>query len=382
MTTFYQTASTLRSGATTLPGRYYTSDAIFAEETEQIFYQRWVCVGRAEEVPQPGDYQLRSVGTESLIILRDKQGQVRAFYNLCRHRGTQLCPEAQGHFAGVIRCPYHAWGYGLNGELMAAPLMDQVAGFQPQDWGLHGVAIAFWEGFIFVNLSAQPEPFEQAFAPLIERFSAWQIDRLQVGHRIDYTLQSNWKLIVQNYSECYHCPTVHPELVKLSSAGSSANDLYRGPFLGGPMAIDPPYSSLSRGGDRTLPLLGTVSGDDAQRAYYYLIFPNLLLSLQPDFVMSHRLEPQAPGRTQVICEWLFAPEAIAQPDFDPSPIVELWDQVNRQDWEICGSMQRGVGSRAYQPGLYAAHESLLPEIDREVLNALGHLDPATPTQVE
>ncbi|MBD2461800.1 aromatic ring-hydroxylating dioxygenase subunit alpha [Oscillatoria sp. FACHB-1407] len=371
---FHKTTDTFQQGTKTLPGHYYTSEAIFAEEVERIFYRRWVCVGRAEELPEPGDYITRQVGTESLILVRNRYGAIQAFYNLCRHRGVRLCSDATGHVAGTIRCPYHAWGYALTGELVAAPFMSEVEGFDAEDYALKAVAIATWEGFLFVNLSDYPEPFEQAFAPLLNRFSQWQIPTLRRGYRIDYPLHANWKILVQNYSECYHCPTVHPALVKMSPASSSANDLYKGAFLGGPMAIAPTYTSLSTSGRRTLPVVGEVAGDDLQRAYYYFIFPNLLLSLQPDFVMAHRLEPQSPDRTTIICEWLFTPDAIAQPDFDPSDIVHFWDTVNREDWQLCESMQLGVRSRAYVPGHYSPQESLLPEIDREVLKALGHLD--------
>lgn len=354
----------------TLPGRYYTSDEIFAQELERIFYAHWVCVGRSEEIPHPGDYLLRQVGLEQLILLRDRQGQVRSFYNLCRHRGTQLCTEPSGHFTGAIRCPYHAWSFGLDGQLLAAPFMQAIDGFRREDFPLQPVAAAVWEGCLFVNLSANPEPLTTAFAPLLDRFTPWQMPQLQSAHQIEYTLQTNWKLIAQNYSECYHCPTVHPELHKMSVSSSSANDLFRGPFLGGPMSIDPPYTSLSTTGDRTTPPLGTIANEDLQRAYYYFIFPNLLLSLQPDFVMLHRLEPQSPNQTRILCDWLFAPEIITQPGFDPTAIAQFWDTVNRQDWQICESMQQGIQSRAYTPGFYSGQESLLAEIDQEVLRAL------------
>ncbi|MDX2214925.1 MAG: aromatic ring-hydroxylating dioxygenase subunit alpha [Oculatellaceae cyanobacterium bins.114] len=373
MVLFYKTTDTFQQGSKTLAGHYYTSESIFAEEVERIFCDRWFCVGRAEELPEPGDYVIRHVGRESLILVRDRHGEVKAFYNVCRHRGVRLCSESRGHVSGTIRCPYHAWGYALTGELVSAPFMNEVEGFDADDYALHSVAIATWEGFLLVNLSEHPEPFEEAFAPLIDRFSQWKIPTLRRGDRIEYSLQTNWKILAHNYSECYHCPTVHPALVKMSPAGTSANDLYKGAFVGGPMAIAPTYTSLSTSGKRTLPVVGEVSGDNLQRAYYYFIFPNLLLSLQPDFVMAHRLEPQAPNQTNVICEWLFAPEAVAQPDFDPSDIVQFWDGVNREDWQLCESMQLGVSSRSYVPGPYSAQESLLPEIDRAVLRALGHL---------
>ncbi len=355
-----------------LPGQYYKSEAIFSEEIERIFYSRWLCVGRVEQIPNPGDYFTQQVGEENLIIVRDFSGQVQAFYNVCRHRGTRLCTSQEGHFSKDILCPYHAWSYNLDGQLRVAPLMNEVEGFNREDYPLKAASIEIWEGFLFLNLSASPESFATAFAPLIGRFSQWQMSTLQVARRIDYDVAANWKLIHQNYSECYHCPSVHPDLVKMSPYRSGQNDLFSGPFLGGFMMMNHTDGSMTRSGDRCGPPLGDVSGENLNRVYYYSIFPNLLLGLHPDFVMVHRLWPQSPNRTYVICEWLFEPQTIAQPGFDPSDAVEFWDMTNRQDWEICELTQLGVTSRSYTPCLYSSTESLLVAFDQEVLKALGH----------
>ncbi|NJN87782.1 MAG: Rieske (2Fe-2S) protein [Leptolyngbyaceae cyanobacterium SL_7_1] len=165
MTTFYKTATTLRPGAMTLPAPYYTCQEIFAQELERIFYRRWVFVGRQEEIPQPGDYIVRTVGTEQLILLRDRQGDVRSFYNLCRHRGTRLCLEPSGHLAGTIRCPYHAWSFGLDGQLLSAPFMQAIEGFRREDFPLQPVETALWEGGLFVNLAPTPNPYPLPLPP-------------------------------------------------------------------------------------------------------------------------------------------------------------------------------------------------------------------------
>jgi len=246
--TSFKTTEMYRQGARTLPGRYYTSPEIFAEEVERIFTRRWVCVGRAAELPDPGDYFLADVAGESVIVLRDQGGTLRAHYNVCRHRGTRLCEERRGRLSETIQCPYHAWTYTLDGQLIGAPHMSEVEGFHKRDYPLRSPALAEWEGFLLINLAPDPEPFAQAFAPLIGRFARFNIANLRSARRIDYDVRANWKLIFQNYSECLHCPVIHPELAKLAPYTSGENDLVDGPFLGGYMTITREGGSLTLSG--------------------------------------------------------------------------------------------------------------------------------------
>ncbi|UFP92910.1 aromatic ring-hydroxylating oxygenase subunit alpha [Gloeobacter morelensis] len=368
MTTFEK--ARLQSSERTLPGRYCTDPAIFDREQCEIFARRWVCVGRAEQAGGPGEYFLAQVAGESLMVIRDHQGVLRAFYNLCRHRGTRLCSATAGRFTALVRCPYHAWSYRPDGSLAAAPNMEQSPDFNPADYPLHRCHLAEWEGFVWLNLASQPTPFESVFAPLIGRFGAWQLSALRLGARVTYDLRANWKLIFENYNECYHCPPIHPRLAQLSPSDSGRNDLMEGPFLGGYMGIHPGMA-LTVSGSRSRPPLGSVAGEDLQRAYYYTLFPNLLFSLHPDYAMVHFLVPLAPDSTRIVCEWYFDPTQIAQPGFDPTDAVALWDEINRQDWQVCEWTQQGVASRAYTPGPYAHSEGLCAAFDREYLKALG-----------
>ena len=360
----------VQPGACTLPGRYYTSEEIFRAEVEQIFSRHWLCIGRAEQIPHPGDYMLVQIVDENLLVVRDRRGSIRAFFNVCRHRGSRLCTQERGRFSETIQCPYHAWTYSLDGRLIAARQMQDVAGFDLADYPLYRAALAEWEGFLFLNLAPDPEPFEQFFAPLIDKFPAWQMPALRVGQRIEYDVQANWKLIVENYSECYHCPLIHPALTQLTPPTSGRNDLTSGPFLGGYMTLNHPGGSMTTTGRTARPPLGTVAGADLGRVYYYSIFPNLLLSLHPDYVMAHVLWPQSARRTRIVCEWLFDPDTIAQPGFDPSDAVEFWDLTNRQDWQACELAQLGLSSRAYTPGPYAHAEGLLYAFDQEYLRLM------------
>ena len=356
---------------TTLPGRYFTDQEIYERESERIFSREWIYVGRESSIKEAGEFFVHTQGEERIIIVRDPAGEVRAFYDLCRHRGTGLCSSDEGKFGKYITCPYHAWSYSLDGELASAPNMEETEGFQKDDYPLKAAHCETLMGAIFINLSDAPVDFETHFAPLEKRFGPWGIGDLRTAHQEEYDVSANWKLIVQNYSECYHCPTVHPALNELSHFRATSNDLEEGPFLGGPMEIGRPGGGMTTTGERCAAHLPGLEGPDLQRAYYYVIFPNMLVSLQPDFVLVHRLVRNGPGKSLITCEWLYHPDAISEPDFDPGPAVEFWDETNRQDWLICERSQQGVSSRAYTPGPYSSLETMLAVIDRQYLQAMS-----------
>lgn len=359
------------SGAMTPDSSWYVSPDVFAREQELIFGREWLCVGREELIPNAGDFFTVERAGESLIVTRDSDARVHAFYNVCRHRGSRMCEAASGHFQGSIQCPYHAWTYGLDGRLKVARNMAEVTGFDRAHYPLKEASVALWEGFVFLSLHADAVPFEHAFAPLIGRFSRWTIDRLQTARSVTYELACNWKLVFLNYSECYHCPLVHPQLDKLSPSDSGRNDLSEGPFLGGYSEMREHGMALTTTGHSSRPPIGRVEGAELDRVYYYTIFPSLLLSLHPDYVMVHYVKPLAADRTEVVCAFLFDPQTIAQPDFDPADVVDFWDVTNRQDWHVNQLTQLGLRSRAYSPGPYSNAEGLLSAFDRHYLHAMG-----------
>ena len=370
MQTFRKTAETFTAGAKTLPQRYFVSPEIFAQEQERIFSAQWLCVGHQQQLARPGEYFLQEVAGESLILLHDQKGHLRAFYNVCRHRGTRLCEEKQGRFSETLQCPYHAWTYALDGTLVGAPHMDKVEGFEKANHSLHAVSLALWEGFLFVNLAEEPASFDTVFGPLMKKFAHWNLPNLRSARRIEYDVRANWKLIFENYSECYHCPLVHPALSKLTPYDSAENDLCEGPFLGGFMPITKGRSLTMSGNACALPV-GDIKAEDHNRVFYYSIFPNLLLSLHPDYVMVHQIWPQSPERSLIYCDWLFHPDAFGRADFHPEDAIEFWDMTNRQDWHVCELSQQGIASRAYQPGPYSPRESIPAAWDREYLREIG-----------
>jgi Rieske 2Fe-2S family protein len=368
---FRKAAATFQPGAKTLPQHYFISPEIFAEELQKIFASNWVLVGHQSQLAEPGDYFIAEVAGESLIVAKDQRSTIRAFYNVCRHRGTRLKEDACGH-ASTIQCPYHAWTYALDGRLVGAPHMDDVPGFDKADYPLHPVNLGLWEGFIFMNLAeagaltsilSQRErrkqdgfvSLEDWFAPLNGKFSHWTMSILQPAKRIEYDVRANWKLMFENYSECYHCPGVHPQLQKVSPYDSAENDLREGPFLGGFMKINL-GKSLTMSGNACAAFVGKI--ENLQQVFYYSIFPNMLLSLHPEYVMVHQLWPQSPERTLIVCDWLFHPDAFERQDFNPQDAIEFWDMTNKQDWHVCELSQQGISSRAYQPGPYSSRESI------------------------
>ena len=372
MTAFLRTVASYQQGARTMPGEYYTSPALLAEERELVHARHWNCVGRASQLAEPGDYVLCDVAGESIILLRGRDGGLRAFFNICRHRGTRILMEPAGQLSETIQCIYHAWTYTTDGRLIGAPHMHEVEGFDKQDFPLHQAAVAEWEGFVFVNIAAEPAPFREAWAPMIGRLERFNLAGLQAGRRVHYEIKANWKLVIQNYSECLHCPTIHPELVTRLPYQSGANDLTEGPFLGGYMEIMEPHQSATSSG-RYCGLLVSerLTTEERRRAYYYSLMPNLLLSIHPDYVNYYLVTPVAPDLTVVDSEWLFHPANEGNPAFNPDDAVAMWDVTNRQDWDICERSQLGISSRRYAPGPYSPRESVPAAWDREYLRMMG-----------
>ena len=362
---FRKTVATFTPGAKTLAQRYFVSPEVFVEEQAAIFSAQWVCVGHQTQIPAAGDFFLATVAGESLIIVRDQHGTVHAHYNVCRHRGTRMCEASAGH-CSTIQCPYHAWTYALDGRLLGAPSMEPVFGFRKAEHSLIAANVGIWEGFIFVHLSGAPTSLDDWFAPLAGKFAQFNLPNLRSGRRVEYDVRANWKLIFENYSECYHCPGVHPMLSKVSPYDSAENDLTEGPFLGGYMAIDK-GASLTMSGNACARPVGDIRSEDVSRVFYYSIFPNILLSMHPDYVMVHQIWPEAPDRTRVLCDWFFHPDAFGRDDFRPEDAVEFWDVTNKQDWHVCELSQQGIASRAYQPGPYSPRETIPAAWDREYL---------------
>jgi len=362
-------------GARTLPARYYTDPSLLKAELDGLFGTMWCYVGRSEEAQRPGEYFVRELNGHNIVVTRNAAGEIRAFHNVCRHRGTRICNDAAGQFAGSIQCPYHAWTYDLDGRLIGAPHMNEVPHFQKSDYPLHRAGCEVWDGNIFVFLRpalpaspALPAPpaLRDQLADLPERFAAWQMGDLRLGRRIVYDVKANWKLIVLNYNECLHCPNLHPALNKLHHYLGADNVAPTAGYCGGAMGFRDGVETMSTDGKRRREFLPGLDESQRQQVFYYAIYPNFLLSLHPDYVMTHTLWPRAHNRSEIVCEWLFHPRELAKPDFQADDAVKFWDLTNREDWWISEQSQAGISSRAYQPGPYSEREELLWSFDEIV----------------
>jgi Rieske 2Fe-2S family protein len=371
----------------TLPSAWYHDARIFKLEQQRIFAREWLCVGREEQLAGPGGYTLLNVAGESILLVRNARGTLRAFYNVCRHRGAQLCriegaPPVPGMAVqggvtagGRIVCPYHQWSYDLDGRLIAAPHLADVPGFDKTSVSLYVCAVETWGGFVFLHLTPEEaKPLEVQLGEIAARTARYPLGALRIGHTIRYQVAANWKAICENYNECYHCGGVHPELCAVVPAfriggggapGGGALDWSRG------IAHREGAYTFTHSGTTTRRAFPGLNEDERTRHKGELIYPNLLLSLACDHVAAFILEPKAPDRTDITCHFLFEPESMALPDYDPSDAVEFWDITNRQDWIICESVQRGMQSRVHTHGYYAPMEDFSLDIRRYVTERLG-----------
>jgi Rieske 2Fe-2S family protein len=366
-----------------LPAAYYLDEAAFQRERERLLFGEWFCAGRADQVERPGSLVVVDVAGESVLLVRTRAGELRAHYNVCRHRGSQVvpCPPAAPggpqatatRKAGSLRCPYHSWTYRLEGDLLGAPWSEEIDGFDQEAFGLHPVGVATWGGFVFLHLTPERAvPLADQLGPVPERLRRYPLEELAVGCRLDYRVGANWKLVAENYNECYHCAGVHPELCRVVPAfkrGGAGLDWDRGvPHREGA------WTFTATGESDRAPFPG-LDDDERTRHKGELVYPNLMLSLSADHVAAFTLWPHGPGETTVVCDLLFHPDEQARPGFDPSDAADFWDLVNRQDWAMCESVQRGMASRAYSGGWFAPMEEPSLDIRRYVLDRLGEAEP-------
>ena len=364
-----------------LPRDAYVSPRVFAFEQERFFAGSWTCVGRESDLEGSGAQRAVRVGGAGALLARGVDGRVRAFANTCRHRGHELLGVGEQTTRRTVQCPYHAWTYDLDGTLRAAPGLRDHQQFQPAEHGLVELPLESWHGFLFVNGSGDAPPFAEHVGALDDLVAPYQPERLVPLASHSYDLACNWKVILENYHECYHCPLIHPELCQVSPPASGDNFELDGAWVGGTMDLKDHAATMSLDGHSDgVPIPG-LDGERLRTVAYLGLFPNLLLSLHPDYVMTHLVEPLGPDLSHVVCTWYFPPEAAAQPGFDPLYAVEFWDRTNRQDWGACESVQRGMASPHFQPGPLAPAEDAVYHVVTMIARAyLGERPSATPRE--
>ena len=344
--------------ARTLPAEAYLSQDVLDWERRNIFDAAWVCVGRSGLVAEPGSQRAVEIGAESVVLARGEDGVLRGFYNSCRHRGHELLAAGECRKRGTIACPYHSWAYNLDGSLRQATRFSDVPGFDPAEFPLVPVAVTEWHGWIWVNATGDAGPLEDWLGNLGEFVDDWEIERLEIAASHEYVVKANWKLIVENYLECYHCPTIHPELCRVSPPDSATEAFdHTGQWIGGPMDLREHADTMSLSGESSGIRIRGLNDEQARTVRYLAVFPNVLVSPHPDYVMTHRLRPLSPTETAVECAWLFPPDATSREDFDPSYASRFWDITNRQDFDACEAVQRGIASSGFRPGPFDYRES-------------------------
>lgn len=349
-----------------LPRAAYWDDAFYVREQSAIFWNEWFLVARSDVFAASGDFRVVDVAGESVIVVRDASGVLRAHLNFCRHRGSRLlCGE--GTLRGAIQCPYHAWAYALDGTLLATPFV--AADAVPDDVrGLHSAEVAEWGGFVFVRVAAANDAERPALdvqlGSAATRVARYPLAELRTGANMRYEVAANWKVVLENYNECYHCAGVHPELCRIVPAFKQR----------GGANLDWENGIAHREGAVTFTASGTTARaafaglDEYERTRHKgeLLYPNLMLSLACDHVAAFTVFPQAAAHTTIVCELLFDPAEMERPNFDPADAGDFWDRVNREDWAICESVQAGMRSRAFRYGYYAPMEDASLDIRRYI----------------
>lgn len=359
---------------------YLTPEA-FARDKQTIFTREWFCAAREEELPEPGDHLVLDVAGENILLVRARDGALHAHYNVCRHRGARMCDAGNDARWGVkldagvvarnmIRCPYHSWSYALDGRLLAAPHLQDAPGFNKADYSLYPVGVATWGGFIFLNLTPENAPdFEASLGDAPRRLGNYPLADLRAAQTIRYELAANWKIVLENYNECYHCPGVHPELCEVVPAFRER----------GGIDLDWEAGIPHRAGAVTYTATGTtsrapfpgLSEEEQVRHKGELLYPNLMFSVSMDHAAAFLLWPVAADRTIVECRFLFHKDEMANPDFDPSDAVDFWDLVNRQDWAVCERVQSGIAAGVHTHGYYSPIEDYSLDIRRYVAERQG-----------
>ncbi len=377
----------LKTLEASLPAQYYYDTRHYERETEAFWYRMWLVAGREEEVPEPRAYKVVKVGTQGILILRDMNGALRAFHNTCRHRGSILCTEEAGSLRGRrIVCPYHSWTYDLDGTLVSTPRQMETAGFDMEDSPLFGVAVATWGGFIFVNLAGRnAAPLSEALGDIPGQFTRYGFPDLRIGKRIILDVKANWKLLFENFLECFHCPHVHPELCEIVSAyrdGGAWGRRYDG---AGNLIQElrprykPEAATLTMDGTALIPPFKGLTEEERKTLYIAQTFrPNLFLNVHPDYVNSHMMFPTGPESVRMVYDWLFEPESMRLASFDLDHYVALWDLTNRQDVRNCEWQQEGIHCREFRHGNFVPQEVACRQFDEWVLTTLGEVEGRTP----
>ncbi len=367
-----------------LPSVWYHDAAQYSRELERIWYRNWVYLCRADTLAETLAYRTFTIGTQPVLVVRDREGDIRAFYNTCRHRGAMLCREPEGRLhSNAITCPYHSWTYRLNGELARIPSAGRPHYVEPGDAALYSIPLRLWKGFIYVNLTDGARAFGEDFNANMDRLANWPLAELMRGRQVTRRIRCNWKIFWENYNECLHCPNVHPALSSLVPMyGRGVMEERDDPHWRAHAAsTDAQFKGGLRSGAATWSLDGVSLGHEFPRltdeerrvGYHYLTcLPSHYLVAHVDHVRSARLLPLGPEETELSIEWLFPRETLADPAVDIDRVCDFSAQVMAEDGAICELNQKGLHSAPHTRGflmpeeydVHRLHEWLRAELGR------------------
>lgn len=374
--------SPLQGVTPSLPASWYYDPQHYRRELDAVWYRDWVCVGRAEALQRKGDFFTARIGDQNVIVTLGPDGDIRAWHNTCRHRGSIICKGARGRFRnGRIICPYHTWTYSLDGELIATPGRIETEDFDSSDYPLFGVHADAWKGFVFVNLGdSLSQGLEDFLGDEKKSLENWPLDDMRSVHQEVYSVGCNWKIFWENYSECYHCPRLHPELCRIMPVYRKAvvkeADLpgWKPAFDGdqGHGRVAASADTWTLDGKSTLPPLPGLTDEERRAGVAFMSIPGSMFVVgHPDYARSVRIVPAGPERIELVVDWLL-PNDLDDVDQDAiERITALANLVISQDSEACELNQRGMRSIRFENGVLVPQEYMLREFHQWLRTRLG-----------
>ena len=354
--------------ARTPPGWLFTDPDVLAAEQAAVFTGRWLAIGHRSLLPAAGDYITHDSAGLGIVVVRGDDGELRAFHNSCRHRGTRLL-DGCGNTGALIRCPYHAWSYTLDGTLAATPVADALAVPADDPLSLARLELAEWSGWVFVAL--EPAGSVAAQFDDFPDLAHLGLGTLTTVTTREYTVSANWKLLVENFNECYHCASAHPALHRLSRGVGFPDYAHSGrEFTGGPMSLEPGVTTLADPVRFFAPGLPGVRATDRAMVFYFTLYPNFLLTIAPDYVLVHHVWPLTATTSRVTTHWLVSPVQVDAAGDGIEPAVRLWHTTNLEDFALCENAQRGLAANGHRPGPYHGWEGCVHDFDRWVAGRL------------
>lgn len=362
-----------------MPGNYYLDPAHHQRELAAIWYRHWIYVCRADALDGARAFRRIEIGSQNILVLRDEQGELQAFHNTCRHRGSILCQQEQGRLRSKsIVCPYHNWSYSLQGKLQRIPSKHCPANFNKSDYPLYQVEVEQWQGCIFINLAGKAAlPVSESLQADSVSLDNWPMQSLKTGHSYRKVIACNWKVFWENFNECLHCPSIHPALSKLVPIYKRAYMVAEDDpeWAEHQHSDDPKYTGALKSGAQTWsfdgqpigkPFAGLTEQERKTAHNYVMCMPSMFIVAHVDYVRVMRVLPLGVDKTEIQAEWLFSEETLADKNADIEKHAAFAIQVMDEDAAACELNQQGLSSIQHKQGVLMAEEYAVYEFQQWV----------------